>query len=45
MSCDGQLTLTKHARHTPKDVSHMDPLPPSAGGEHTLTGEEKPTLV
>lgn len=29
MRCDTQLTLTKRARPTPKDVSHMDPLPAS----------------
>lgn len=45
MRCDGQLTLTKQARPTPRDVLHMDPLPPSTSGEHNLTGEEQPALV
>ena len=45
MRCDTQLTLTKRARPTPKDVSQMDPLPASTGGEHNLTGEEQPALV
>lgn len=45
MRCDAQLTLTKHARPTPKDMSHMGPLPASTGGEHNLTGEGQPALV
>ena len=45
MRCDTQLTLTKRARPTPTDVSHLDPLPASTGGEHNLTGEEQPALV